>query len=69
MRREGGRGTAEYRHAAKVERIVESLRAQRDDKPVSLRKKAVSHQVSKDGDLSPTADRLGRDLAIALGPK
>jgi FAD/FMN-containing dehydrogenase len=38
-------------HARKVEGIVRQLRAHRGDRPVSLRKKAVSHQVPKAGDL------------------
>jgi FAD/FMN-containing dehydrogenase len=38
-------------HARKVEAIVRQLRARRSDRPVSLRKKAVSHQVPKAGDL------------------
>jgi FAD/FMN-containing dehydrogenase len=38
-------------HARKVEDIVRQLRAHRGDRPVSLRKKAVSHQVPKRGDL------------------
>jgi FAD/FMN-containing dehydrogenase len=39
------------RHAAKVARIVQQLRAHDGSRPVSLRKKAVSHQVPKAGDL------------------
>jgi len=39
------------RHAAKVARIVSQLRAHRGDKPVSLHKASVSHQVPKAGDL------------------
>ena len=42
---------AEQRHAAKVDRIVRQLRARTPGKPVSLRKKAVAHQVPKHGDL------------------
>src|SRR5882672_7145356 len=38
-------------HGAKVARIVAQLRAHPGDRPVSLRKKAVSHQVPKAGDL------------------
>jgi FAD/FMN-containing dehydrogenase len=39
------------RHAEKVARIVAQLRAHDGSRPVSLRKKAVSHQVPKSGDL------------------
>jgi FAD/FMN-containing dehydrogenase len=39
------------RHADKVARIVAQLRAHDGSRPVSLRKKAVSHQVPKAGDL------------------
>jgi FAD/FMN-containing dehydrogenase len=38
-------------HEAKVARIVAQLRAHDGSRPVSLRKKAVSHQVPKSGDL------------------
>ena len=41
----------EQRHAAKVDRIARQLRARTPGKPVSLRKKAVAHQVPKHGDL------------------
>lgn len=44
------RARAEERHAAKVARIVAQLRADRGDRPLSLRKKAVPHQVPKAGD-------------------
>ena len=46
------------RHAAKVARIAEQLRAQRGDRPVSLKKKAVSHQVPKSGDLRHKDDKI-----------
>ncbi|MDQ3339135.1 MAG: FAD-binding oxidoreductase [Myxococcota bacterium] len=46
------------RHAAKVARIAAQLRAQRGDRPVSLRKKAVSHQVPKAGDLRHKDDKI-----------
>jgi len=39
------------RHADKVARIVAQLRAHDGSRPVSLHKKAVSHQVPKSGDL------------------
>ena len=42
----------------KVARIAKQLRAQRGDKPVSLRKKAVSHQVPKSGDLRHKDDKI-----------
>jgi FAD/FMN-containing dehydrogenase len=38
-------------HAAKVARIADQLRAHRGVRPLSLRKKSVSHQVPKAGDL------------------
>jgi FAD/FMN-containing dehydrogenase len=38
-------------HRRKVEEIIRQLRAHSGDRPVSLRKKAVSHQVPKAGDL------------------
>jgi FAD/FMN-containing dehydrogenase len=41
---------AESAHRSKVERVVAQLRAHRGDKPVSLRKKAVSHVVPKRDD-------------------
>jgi len=39
------------RHEAKVERTVSQLRAHDGSRPVSLRKRAVSHQVPKPRDL------------------
>src|SRR5687767_351118 len=45
-------------HEAKVARIAAQLRAQRGDKPVSLRKKAVSHQVPKAGDLRHKDEKI-----------
>lgn len=39
------------RHAQKVERIASQLRSHQHGTPVSLRKKSVSHQVPKAGDL------------------
>ena len=50
--------TAEPRHDAKVARIAAQLRAHRGDRPVSLRKKAVSHQVPKHGDLRHKDDKI-----------
>jgi FAD/FMN-containing dehydrogenase len=43
--------TANSRHAAKVARIVEQLRAHDPSRPLSLKKKAVAHQVPKARDL------------------
>ena len=46
------------RHADKVARIVEQLRAHDPKRPLSLRKKAVSHQVPKAGDLRHRDDKI-----------
>jgi FAD/FMN-containing dehydrogenase len=46
------------RHAAKVERIAEQLRARRGVRPLSLRKKTVSHQVPKAHDLRHRDDKI-----------
>jgi FAD/FMN-containing dehydrogenase len=46
------------RHAAKVARIVAQLKAHRGDKPLSLRKKAVAHQVPKATDLRYRDDKI-----------
>jgi FAD/FMN-containing dehydrogenase len=45
-------------HASKVERIAAQLRAHTGTRPVSLRKKAVSHQVPKAGDLRHKDDKI-----------
>ncbi|HEX5059979.1 MAG TPA: FAD-binding oxidoreductase [Kofleriaceae bacterium] len=50
--------TAVERHAAKVARIVAQLKAHRGDKPLSLRKKAVAHQVPKAKDLRYRDDKI-----------
>ncbi|MBX3155266.1 MAG: FAD-binding oxidoreductase [Deltaproteobacteria bacterium] len=49
---------AQERHAVKVARIVAQLRAHTNGKPLSLRKKAVSHQVPKPGDLRHRDDKI-----------
>ena len=49
---------SEARHEAKVARIARQLRARPAGKPVSLRKKAVSHQVPKRGDLRRNDDKI-----------
>ncbi|HEY5947326.1 MAG TPA: FAD-binding oxidoreductase [Kofleriaceae bacterium] len=49
---------ADERHAAKVARIVAQLRAHRGDKPLSLRKKAVAHQVPKAKDQRYRDDKI-----------
>jgi FAD/FMN-containing dehydrogenase len=49
---------ATERHAAKVARIVAQLEAHRGDKPLSLRKKAVAHQVPKAKDLRYRDDKI-----------
>lgn len=46
------------RHARKVERVVAQLRAHQGDKPVSLRKRSVSHQVPKAHDLRRHDDKI-----------
>lgn len=46
------------RHAQKVARIAAQLRAHTGDRPVSLRKKSVSHQVPKAGDLRHKDDKI-----------
>jgi len=53
--------TAENTHDAKVAHIVRQLRAHRTGRPVSLRKKSVSHQVPK------RHDRRVRDDKIDVG--
>src|SRR5215471_4102454 len=45
-------------HAGKVARIVEQVRRCTPGRPVSLRKKAVSHQVPKAGDAKYSDDRI-----------
>jgi FAD/FMN-containing dehydrogenase len=45
-------------HRAKVDRVVRSLKQRRGDKPVSLSKKAVAHQVPKRGDLRRSDDKI-----------
>jgi hypothetical protein len=46
-----GRQLDGARHAAKVARIAAALRACSADRPVSLRKRGVAHQVPKSNDL------------------
>src|ERR1044071_381664 len=46
------------RHAEKVARIASQLKAHPPGKPVSLRKKSVSHQVPKAGDLRHRDDKI-----------
>jgi len=48
----------EERHREKVGRIASQLRAQRGDRPVSLKKRSVSHQVPKAGDLRHKDDKI-----------
>jgi FAD/FMN-containing dehydrogenase len=51
------------RHARKVERVVAQLRSHPGDRPLSIRKKAVSHFVPKRGDARRTDDKIDmRDL-------
>ena len=59
------------RHASKVSRIAAQLRAHNGSRPVSLRKKAVSHQVPKAGDLRHKDEKIDvSDLTeiIAVDP-
>lgn len=63
---------ADERHARKVARVVRQLRAHPADRPVSLRKKAVSHQVPKRGDKRLRDDKIDlRDLdeILAIDPE
>lgn len=54
-------------HAAKVERIARQLREYRGPGPVSLRKRAVAHQVPKRGDLRRSDDKIDvSDLTAIL---
>jgi FAD/FMN-containing dehydrogenase len=46
------------RHARKVARVAEQLRRHRGDRPLSLKKSAVSHQVPKRGDLRLRDDKV-----------
>jgi FAD/FMN-containing dehydrogenase len=46
------------RHGEKIARIVRQLRAHDGSRPVSLHKKAVSHQVPKAGDLRHRDDKI-----------
>jgi FAD/FMN-containing dehydrogenase len=58
---------AEARHARKVRRIAGALRAQSGEKPVSLRKRAVPHQVPKRKDLRRADAKVDtRDLTEIL---
>src|ERR1051326_4242701 len=50
--------SAVERHAAKVARIAAQLRAHTSERPLSLRKKAVSHQVPKARDLRHRDDKI-----------
>ena len=45
-------------HAAKVERIARQLRERTATTPVSFRKKAVSHQVPKNGDRKYSDEKI-----------
>jgi FAD/FMN-containing dehydrogenase len=46
------------RHSHKVSRIAKQLKERKSAKPVSLKKKAVSHQVPKPGDKRYTDDKI-----------
>jgi FAD/FMN-containing dehydrogenase len=53
-----GRDAAAAEHAAKVRRIADQLRNRTGGAPVSLRKRAVSHQVPKARDLRRADDKI-----------
>src|SRR5262245_40284133 len=56
--KDGAPMSVAQRHAEKVARIVSQLKAHRGDKPLSLRKKAVAHQVPKAKDLRYRDDKI-----------
>lgn len=65
----GPRGRA--RHEVKVARVARQLRAHDGSRPVSLRKRAVSHQVPKQRDLrheDPKIDVSDLDEILAIDP-
>lgn len=51
-------GTSMDRHAQKVARIAAQLKSHTGSRPLSLRKKSVSHQVPKAGDLRHQDDKI-----------
>jgi FAD/FMN-containing dehydrogenase len=58
-------------HAAKVDRIRAALRAHDGSRPLSLRKRAVAHQVPKRGDLRRHDDKIDisdLDRILAIDP-
>ena len=57
-RRRPATSDAELRHREKVARIAADLHARAAGRPVSLRRKTVSHQVPKRNDLRRTDDKL-----------
>ena len=66
-----GAGTADALHARKVERICHALRQRRSTRPLSLRKRAVSHQVPNARDArydDETVDISDLDAIIAIDP-
>jgi len=55
----GGRTDAAIvRHEAKVDRVVRQLQARRGTAPLSIRKRAASHQVPKPGDRKYSDDKI-----------
>jgi FAD/FMN-containing dehydrogenase len=56
--RRGGGADAARRHEMRVARISDQLRDRRSTAPLSLRKKAVSHQVPKRGDAKYSDEQL-----------
>src|SRR5215471_20834626 len=66
-----GAGTADALHARKVERICHALRQRRSTRPLSLRKRAVSHQVPNARDArygDESVDISDLDAIIAVDP-
>ncbi len=58
-------------HTRKIERVVRQLRNHRGDRPLSLKKTSVSHQVPKRGDLRLHDDKIDvsdLDQIIAIDP-
>lgn len=58
---------AARRHELRVARIAEQLRTRRSTAPLSLLKKAVSHQVPKRGDAKYADERLIEEKLFELG--
>jgi FAD/FMN-containing dehydrogenase len=66
------RALASERHARKVERVAQALRARKGTRPISFKKRAVSHQVPKRNDKRRTDDEIDlRDLdeILSIDPR